>query len=249
MRNWRDYQVRIPEGESGLWAVRHFEVPSELEEVFRDIRRREEAKGWGALDELANDPEPERHIVAGSYTKLEVLHDEFFANCVMSDTQPEIEEHYPLFDAAHGRVLIHGLGLGMCALACARNPRVRHVHVIEKSRNVLNLVAPHTNHQKLSIEQGDVLKARPSGIWDCVWSDIWTFISADNLPEMRKLEKVYRGKCGWHGFWLRDACERRARKLNAARKVAALQERFKVRSTSVKPLYRLAYQLEQRRTP
>lgn len=247
-RNWRDYQVQIPEGESGLWAVRHFEVPVHLEETYRKLRRRMNTE-WSMLDDLSEDPEDERHIVAGSYTKLELLNEHMMMDCVMSDTQPEIEEHYPLFDRAHGRVLVHGLGLGMCALACANQPNVSRVHVLERSQHVIKLVGSHITHPKVTIERADALKWRPASSWDVVWSDIWTYISERNLPEMKRLERTYRGKCGWHGFWLRDECERRHRKLQALHKVSALSERFRVKPQSMKPLYRLVYALEKERRP
>lgn len=218
--NWRDYQVSIPEGSSGLWSVKHQQVTDAAALLVNS--RHDEFQTL--LDELVGETTPRRIIDAGSYTALTCMGKDYAEVAWMSDHRMEIEEHFELFERAHGDVLIHGLGLGMCALGCARKPEVRSVLVIERSKDVIQLVEPSTRHPKITVQQGNAYswtiprRAR----WDVAWHDIWPLLSEDNVPEMDRLEIRFWDRCGWQASWQREWCERRARQLATLRAVAKL---------------------------
>jgi len=117
-----DYRVDIPEGESGDWSVKRFTVSKQEAELER-LRAVFSFGGGG------------RGVPEGTYTGL--YHGK---SVIMSDTPHEIRDHLGFILRAEGRVLIHGLGLGMCAAAGLKKEEVTHVTVIEKSPDVIKLV-------------------------------------------------------------------------------------------------------------
>lgn len=215
--NWRDYMVSIPEGSSGGWSIERFTVRPEMADVLHQYRRDAHLE---MLDTLVGHPEDQRFVEPGTYTKLVRYDfgDSYFQTCWMSDTRPEVEDHFEFIERAHGDVLIHGLGLGMCALAVARKPEVRTVLVIEHSRHVYNLVATTVSrHHKVNVRLGDAFrwKLPRNARWDVAFHDIWPSLSADNIAEMDELEARFAPHVGWQCSWQRAYCERRAAKLRA----------------------------------
>jgi hypothetical protein len=190
---WYDkYKVTVPEGVSGRWHVEHFMVDKAAEDK-------------GRLRSVVT--QCPRFVPQGDYTGL------FHGNtCVMSDTPDEIRDHFEVCWRAKGRVLIHGLGVGVVLQACARKPEVEHVLVIDNSPDVIKLVAPHYEAlfgDKVTIQEGDAYTWKPEKgrRWDFVWHDIWTGICVDNLPKMHRLHRRFGRRCGWQGSWSRDQLE------------------------------------------
>lgn len=60
----------------------------------------------------------------------------------MSDTPPELVAMHAFAQRARGDVLVGGLGLGIVVRYLAMNPRVRSVTVVERERDVLDLIGP-----------------------------------------------------------------------------------------------------------
>lgn len=106
------------------------------------------------------------------------------------------------------RVLINGLGLGICLDLVLQCPTVQHVDVVEISPDVLKLVGPVFQAQpRVRIHQGDALKIkwRPVDRWDCVWHDIFINMpNEDNLVQIKTLRQKYRRRCRWQGVWCMD---------------------------------------------
>jgi len=182
-----NYKVTVPEGRSGNWAVERFAV-SEEDAAFTRIRQ-------------AATQGRERAVPAGAYTRLMLG-----GEVVMSDTPAEIQDHLEFINRARGRVLVHGLGLGVCLAAALRKPEVDHVTVVEKSSDVLKLVAPHYRAQhngRLTIIKGDAFCWTPprGSRWNVVWHDVWNTICGDNLDDMRALKARFRKRCHWQGCW------------------------------------------------
>lgn len=103
---------------------------------------------------------------------------------VMSDTPAEIEEHRHAIENATGRVLIHGLGLGVLVSALLAKPDVRHIDVVEIDREVIGLTGHYySDNPRVRIWRGDCLTKRWSkgARWNYVWHDIWSDISSRNL--------------------------------------------------------------------
>ena len=184
--------VTVPEGQSGIWRVERFTITLD-QAKFESMRMSFRPGG--------------RHCRAGTYTRL--MRD---STVVMSDTPDEKRDHYWFVRIAKGRVLVNGLGIGMVLNALLLKPEVEHVTVVEKSEDVIKLVAPHYAGPRVEIVHADALEYRPApGVrFDSVWHDIWDYICADNLPEMHKLHRRYGRRCEWQGSWARELCERYA---------------------------------------
>lgn len=187
----QDYKVEsvLPEGRHGKAVVSRFTITKSAAEF---SRIRAAVQGRGA-------------IPAGTYTKLEVG-----GELWMSDTPDEIRDHMGAIRNARGKVLVHGLGLGVVVIAMLRKTEVQHVTVVERDADVIALVAPHLHAafgtERLQVVQADALKWKPpeGGYYNMVWSDIWPTICGDNVKSMRKLRRMYKNCAGWHGLW----CER-----------------------------------------
>jgi len=125
----------------------------------------------------------------------------------MSDTADEIHDHFEFLHRARGRVLIHGLGLGVAVQMALLKPEVEHVLVVELEQAVIDLVAPHYlerfGRDRLEIRRGDAFDwPVPKGTrWNAAWHDIWLDLNPDNLPEMRRLHRRFGRRCDWQGSW------------------------------------------------
>jgi hypothetical protein len=95
---------------------------------------------------------------------------------VMEDTPRELRRHLPFLLAAHGDVLVSGLGLGCVLRGLLSKPEVAHVDVIEIDPHVVQLVRKEfENDSRVSLHMGDALRVKwPKGRrWDYAWHDIW----------------------------------------------------------------------------
>ncbi len=203
MLNFREIcHVDIPEGVCGIWKVEKFNFPE------KDMTRLNNPEVM--LYSMASRPIP-----PGTYTRLmrwSNMNAGTGWKVIMSDTPPEIKDHYKVLSEAQirgGRVLINGLGLGMVLKGVLSFPNVTHVDVVEFSPDVIRLTAPtYINDSRLTIHQGDAYKIQwPEGMhWNVVWHDIWDDIRPANLPEMKLLHQKYEGLCDWQDSWCRFEC-------------------------------------------
>ena len=150
----------IPEGDSGLWIIK---------KTFYDH------------DEITNWRGKQVILPAGVYTHLirvttAKLHLWPPGEVVMEDTPFELNTHLNFMLHACGDVLVTGLGLGCVIRGLLMNPRVNHITCIEKSDNVLNLVAPYIKNDRLTIIKADALNwcKDSHNKFDCAWHDLWT---------------------------------------------------------------------------
>lgn len=186
----------IPEGVSGDWRVEKFEVTQEG------------ANMWN-LRVAINPGRGHTLIEPGHYTRLVRRNTSFKdGTVVMSDTPGEVETNRYFVTMAKGNVLINGLGLGVVLQMILAKDDVKHVTVIENSKDVIKLVAPHFTDPRLEIIHADALEWKPPrGMrYDAVWHDIWDYICADNLPEMKRLHSKYGRRAKWQGSWGREFC-------------------------------------------
>lgn len=178
-------QVDVPEGTSGEWKVVKYTVTDSDLGIY-NLR-------------LIRDGQYQRILPPGSYTRLTQGRE-----TVMSDTPAEAHEHFRLYHAAKGRVLLNGLGLGFGLAAILRKPEVTSVTVIEKSEDVIKLVAPSIKDPRVDIIHADALEwTPPKGVrYDVVWHDIWTNImNSDDKPTATKLRRKYARKTDWQSCW------------------------------------------------
>lgn len=208
----------IEVGEQGRWRVKHYNVTDESWRLER-LRIMHECGD----DEFSRTMKLERQIPPGPYCTLSrraterEMEDNEYVKAegympIMSDTPAEINEHQHAFMYAGGRVLIHGLGLGVLVSALLAAPHVDHIDVVEIDPDVIALIGPYYTHDpRVHIHQGDCLRMdwSPEIEWDYVWHDIWSDISWKNLdPELAEhgisygmLFDTFADRAGTQGAW------------------------------------------------
>lgn len=186
--------VKIPEGQKGPWKIDRVTVSEQDSKILR-------------LRSLFG--RPRTYIPAGTVVTRLLRN----GGIVMSDAPQERMDHRDAVRRARGNVLVTGLGLGMVLQAMAMKSEVRHISVIEISRDLIDLVGPYYQKkfgEKITINEGDAFtfKFSPEISFDSAWHDIWNDICADNLPEMVKLKRRYAKICKDQAFWCEIECRR-----------------------------------------
>ena len=76
------------------------------------------------------------------------------------------------------------------------NPNVESITVIEKNPDVIKLVYPHLKSDKLTVINADIFEWKPekTAKYDSIYFDIWTFITTDSLPDIKKLHNKFKNK-------------------------------------------------------
>lgn len=113
---------------------------------------------------------------------------------VMSDTNMEKITNMPFVRNAHGNVLIGGLGIGLILLAIQDKEYVNQITVVEKYREVIDLVGKQLPlNSKVHIVNDDVFEYKPLFKYNTIYMDIWNYINEDvYLKEMKPLISRYR---------------------------------------------------------
>ena len=204
-------KTTIPEGQIGDWAVKKFYV-------------REEDAAFTALRALMHGGRGA--VPSGDYYALM-----YRGAIVMSDTPNELSDQRMAIIGARGYVLVTGLGLGIIVDRMlqseqydplCRDPgkdrislRVKHLTVVEKHLEVIQLVGPTLQGKygdRLAIINADAFEWQPGDRrFDYAYHDIWTDITSENLPGMRKLKRKYwpyLTATGKQRCWLEDECRR-----------------------------------------
>ena len=130
----------------------------------------------------------------------------FFAVCEngnewMTLTPVDIDTCKEAIEAAHGRVITFGLGLGYYAYMAAEKPEVESVTVVEKSHDVIEafqkgLLPQFPHKEKIRIIEADAFDfaehTMPKEHFDLAFVDTWRD-AGDGLPmylKMKPLEKL-----------------------------------------------------------
>lgn len=157
--------LKIPEATSGKFAVRHRHYPQGTRFQTASARTAVFAQHV-PLEVLATEPVIVHELLEGS-------------GVWMTDMPIEQAQIDPMLDEMRGRVLIGGLGLGYAAQVLARKPSVREIVVIERSPEVIELVARHikgTGRRKVRTAQADLhdwLVQNQHERFDWAFYDIW----------------------------------------------------------------------------
>ena len=97
----------------------------------------------------------------------------------------------------------------MVLQACLDKPEVTKAIVVEKSEDVIAMVAPFYREKygdRVEIVHACALEYRPTkgSRFGMVWHDIWNYICGDNLEDMKKLHRRYGRLTDWQGSWARE---------------------------------------------
>lgn len=129
-------------------------------------------------------------IPAGQYVKL--THN---GDVVMSNTPMEQRTNREFCRKANGDVLVGGLGIGMIILAIQDKPDVKSITIIEKSQEVIEMVAsqlPFNDKVKIACDDVFTWKPEKGQKFDCVYMDIWNWVNSDVWEEeMKPLKRKY----------------------------------------------------------
>lgn len=106
---------------------------------------------------------------------------------VMSDTEMEKRTNSAFVRNAHGKVLVGGLGIGLILLAVQDKADVEKITVIEKNKEVIDLVANQLPlNDKVEIINADVFEYIPSEKYNTIYMDIWNYINQNVYREQMK---------------------------------------------------------------
>jgi hypothetical protein len=185
-------RCEIPEGKSGNWKVERFTV-TQAESDFDRMR--------GMLRDG-------RYVRPGDYTRLMIS-----GQTMMSDTTDELRDHIEPVRIASGVCLVNGLGLGCVVKGMLEKDSVDKVIVVEKSSDVIKLVAPYFEQRykdRFEVIEGDAFEYKPpkGKRYDVVWHDIWLHLRTDNLEQMTKLHRKYGRRCEWQDSWSKKFLKR-----------------------------------------
>jgi len=181
-----EIQIDIPDNKIGDWAIESFEISPQQ-------------STFSVFTYKHRTPSP------GKYKRLRRN-----GTVIMSNTPAEISDFIQFYYKAKGNVLINGLGLGVCLKAILKKESIESVTVIEKSEEVIKLIAPHIKDERVTIIHADAFDYKPPKDirYNAVWHDIWDNICGDNLPDMTKLHRKYGKKTDWQGSWCKYECKR-----------------------------------------
>lgn len=122
----------------------------------------------------------------------------------MTLTPVDLDTSREAIEAAHGRVVTFGLGLGYYAYMCSEKPEVKEITVVERSTDVIRLfkkyILPQFSHpEKVRIIESDAFRYAeadmPHERYDVAFVDTWRDAS-DGLPmyeRMKPLEALSPG--------------------------------------------------------
>jgi hypothetical protein len=134
----------------------------------------------------------------------------------MSTHVPERETNVDFLTHARGRVLIAGLGMGLILYPLSRMKGIDSVYVVEKNREVVELVKPYADELDLNLNiiPGDINEYTPptAHFFNTIYFDIWPTINAKNVIEIHSLKKRFRpylAPKGWIGAWVEEVLVRR----------------------------------------
>lgn len=189
------YKVALPCRRRRRAAIRHYQIGV----------RHADATNWSIV--MHNDDRAWSY--PGRYTGIEI-------DGIMyaSDEAKEIVDYLPFLRRAQGRILLTGLGLGLCLQALLRKPEVEHVTVVESSADVLAVVAPYHlsrfDNSRMSLIHADAFDWQaPTGTrFDIGYHDIWPLAAGFYWPQHVALFEHYQHVCAqqdsWRGEWMRE---------------------------------------------
>jgi hypothetical protein len=156
--------LNLPEGSSGKFRIKHEKFRAGYE--FQTASARTMIFAGHKAKMVAVPP--------GGATINKLLEN---GNIWMSDVPIEQAQIDPCLKKMYGNVLVGGLGLGYAAQMLASRDNISHVTIVEKSQDVINLVADHLEGKmKMTVYCADLhewLVDFSSAQFDAAFYDIW----------------------------------------------------------------------------
>lgn len=106
----------------------------------------------------------------------------------MNNTSGEMALHDFAVEAASGKVLVGGLGLGCIVERFDAKPEVTEIVVVELSTDVIDLVWEHLNQTKATIINADLTEyLKTADDFDYIYMDVWQKIGDPAIADWRAL--------------------------------------------------------------
>lgn len=138
----------------------------------------------------------------------------------MTLTPVDLDTCEEAIEAAHGRVVTFGLGLGYYAYMVSEKASVEEIVVVERSREVIGLFKKHIlpqfpHREKVRIVEADAFeyaeRVMPSEHFDLAFVDTWRDAS-DGTPMYRRMKKLEKLNTGTRFlYWIENFLISRAR--------------------------------------
>lgn len=77
-----------------------------------------------------------------------------------------------LAENSEGKVLVGGLGLGLVIHELVKNPKVKQIDVVERNKDVIDLISPNLPNDKVKIYNADVFDFKDKD-YDTIILDLW----------------------------------------------------------------------------
>lgn len=151
----------------------------------RTLNITEEQANFYNLSAIINN-RLEELISSGIYKQLTR-----FREVLMTNTQLEIRTHQEAIKKSKGNILVAGLGLGMFLTAIKDKKNVNKIIVVEKSKEVIEIIGKYYNNNKIEIINEDIFNFNTDIKFDLIWLDIWSYFEEKNLKEMDYLRKKF----------------------------------------------------------
>ncbi len=134
--------LSIPEAKSGNYAIVHDTSPPNT--IFFTANMRCQMFGGQKTKKVSWDHETVWHRLQGP------------SGTWMTDVPCEQAQMTDCIKKFKGKILVGGLGLGLVATLLAQKKPVSHITIIEKSPEVISLVASHIKHPKITVVNDDL---------------------------------------------------------------------------------------------
>lgn len=128
----------------------------------------------------------------------------------MSVVPSEIRSMEKDIEAAKGKVITYGLGLGYYAFMASEKEEVESVTVVEMNRDVIslfkrNILPQFPNKEKIRIIEADAfafIEKQEDGIYDTAFSDFWSGVDDGLDLYLRFMAKTARFAKTKHSYWI-----------------------------------------------
>lgn len=128
----------------------------------------------------------------------------------MSVVPSEIRSMEKDIEAAKGKVITYGLGLGYYAFMASEKETVESVSVVEMNRNVIslfkrNILPQFPNKEKIRIIEADAfafIEKQKDGSYDTAFSDFWSGVDDGFDLYLRFMAKTARFVKTKHSYWI-----------------------------------------------